>query len=81
MYYLILNPFVFVQKMNSVPSLDIDEAIDRIVMKLSTTSCIQALFPNQRNMLHEFCREKNIFYTGNSGLNFLVLKCYIRCQM
>ena len=51
--------------MNDLSSTDIDHGIDRIVSNLARFSGIQALYPNQRQMLHEFCKGRDIFYTGD----------------
>ena len=51
-------------KLSHLAESTIDSAIDRVVAKLSACSKIKALYPNQRMILHQFCRGRHIIYTG-----------------
>ena len=55
----------------------IDESINHIVSRLSTNSGIQDLFPNQRRLLHEFCKGQNIIYTGTIHQQIQSVKLYL----
>ena len=50
--------------MNSLSKIEIDASIDRVVSLLSPEVGISNLYPCQRNILHEFTKGYDIFYTG-----------------
>jgi hypothetical protein len=50
--------------MDKVPESEIDKSIDLVIMRLLPSSGVHNLYPNQRKMLHNFCKGENIFYTG-----------------
>ena len=51
--------------MFKLSSEEVDLGITELELKLSASSGISTLYPNQRQLLHEFCKGQSIFYTGN----------------
>ena len=49
--------------MDTLTERVIDDAIAAVMRRLSTSSNIRELYPNQHMMLHKFLERKDILYT------------------
>ena len=58
--------------MNNLSSEEVDLGITGLELKLAARSDIAKLYPGQRQLLHEFCKGKDIFYTGNFELMHII---------
>ena len=57
-----------------IPEVVIDAAIDRVVNRLDPNAGINKLYGSQRNMIHEYFKGSDIFYTGIEYRRFYMLK-------